>query len=208
MRTLRLNLTTLVSSITGRGSLASSDPEARIEEVARFLGAILEEGGLEAALIGGHAVNFWETPRFTEDFDFTVAANPEAIQHILERLKAAGWEIERHQDRGGPSGPDFIRMTNPQTRDMLDIQAAKTDYQNLVIRRAVREEGQPFPVATREDLVILKLIAWRSVDQQDVLRLGRRELNWDYIAHWCEIWGTTEKLAWLRRTLAEEPPTL
>ncbi|MCZ7578123.1 MAG: hypothetical protein M5U18_14115 [Dehalococcoidia bacterium] len=31
-------------------------------------------------------VNYWETPRFTEDFDFTVAANPSAIERIVERL--------------------------------------------------------------------------------------------------------------------------
>lgn len=172
--------------------------------MARFLGQVLDENGLDAALIGGHAVNFWETPRFTEDFDFTVAANPSAIQRIVERLQAEGWEIVHRQHPGGPSGPDFIRMQNPQTRDMLDIQAAKTDYQDLLIRRAVREPGQPFPVATREDLIVLKLVAWRPVDQQDVLRLGKRQIDWEYVAHWCEIWGVTDKLTWLQRTLAED----
>ena len=197
-------MTTLASSIAEHGSLASYDPDARLEEVARFLGQVLDENALDAALIGGHAVNFWETPRFTEDFDFTVAANPSAIQRIVERLQAEGWEIEHRQHPGGPSGPDFIRMQNPQTRDMLDIQAAKTDYQNLLIRRAVREPGQPFPVATREDLIVLKLIAWRPIDQQDVLRLGKRQIDWEYVAYWCEIWGVTDKLTWLQRTLTED----
>ncbi|HMO53635.1 MAG TPA: nucleotidyl transferase AbiEii/AbiGii toxin family protein [Tepidiformaceae bacterium] len=186
----------------------SSNPEQRLEEVAKALGALLRDADLDAALIGGHAVNFWDRPRFTEDFDFTVAADPPAIRRLVEALHAEGWTIVREQDGGGASGPDFLRLTNQVTGDFIDIQAAKTQYQDLVIQRAYRGPNAPFPVATPEDLIVLKLLAWRTVDQQDVLRLAAGEIDWDYVTHWCEVWQLSEKLGWLRRMIATESSLL
>lgn len=180
----------------------------RLEEVARFLGKSLEEAGLAAALIGGHAVNYWDTPRFTEDFDFTVAADSGGMEHLIKQLEGAGWVIEIDQNRAASSGPDFVRMRNPLTRDMLDIQAAKTPYQELVVQRAVREPGDAFAVATREDLIVLKLIAWRMIDQQDVLRLSQYNIDWEYVEHWCEVWEVTDRLENLRRAITEDQQSL
>jgi hypothetical protein len=184
--------------------LDSSNPEQRLEEVAKALGNLLRDAGLDAALIGGHAVNFWDRPRFTEDFDFTVAANPPAIRRLVNALLEKGWEIAREQDRGGASGPDFLRLTSPATGDFIDIQTAKTEYQDLVIERAYRGPNAPFPVATPEDLIVLKLLAWRSVDQQDAVRLGMGEIDWDYVTHWCEIWEVADRLDRLRGITGEE----
>lgn len=191
---------------TARGSLDSSrSPSQRLVDTADLLGKILDSAGLKAALIGGHAVNFWERPRFTDDFDFTVAADGSAVAAVVSALLASGFRITRNQAEKAPSGPDFVQLKNAETGDVVEFQTAKTEYQNLVIERAVKiEPSQPFAVATREDLIVLKLIANRPVDQQDVLRLGRfAGLDWDYVAEWAAIWSVTDKLARLRELLAE-----
>ena len=81
----------------------------------------------------------------------------------------------------------------------FDIQTAKTDYQMLVLERAVRSEPEGVLVATPEDLLILKLIANRSKDRGDLLNLvARNGLDWQYIDQWAEIWDVTERLRAIR----------
>ena len=45
------------------------------EQITRLLD-LLDEAGVEYAVIGGHAVNAWLEPRFTADVDVTVHAPP------------------------------------------------------------------------------------------------------------------------------------
>jgi hypothetical protein len=191
---------------SGRSALVSTDPEQRIAEVASALGAIFDRAGLRVALIGGHAVNFWQRPRYTDDFDFTVAANAEAVEAAVSRLMADGFEITRDQAPDAASGPDFVQLKNPITGDIVELQTAKTPYQELVIERAVkREPTQPLAVATPEDLIVLKLIAHRSVDQRDVIRLGSLpSLDWGYIAYWAEVWGVADRCEELRAALTHD----
>jgi hypothetical protein len=52
---------------------------------------------------------------------------------------------------------------------------------------------------------VLKLIANRPIDQQDVLRLAAHDdIDWDYVAKWCTEWRVADNLAGLRRIM----PTL
>jgi hypothetical protein len=130
----------------------SSNRDEHLAEVARFLGRLLGSSHLEAALIGGHAVNFWERPRFTDDFDFTVTADAAAVRRVVDGLLGAGFRITRNQAEKAPPGPDFVQLKNARTGDTVQLQTAKTDYQEGLIRRAVRKEpSQPWqspPVRT------------------------------------------------------------
>jgi hypothetical protein len=61
------------------------------------------------ALIGGHAVNMWVTPRYTHDFDVTIAADLPSLLRIETRLRDEGFaKTDEHSGRL-PSGPDFHR---------------------------------------------------------------------------------------------------
>lgn len=46
------------------------------------LAGILEEAGIEYALIGGHAVNAWVEPRFTADIDLTIEAGVAQMRQL------------------------------------------------------------------------------------------------------------------------------
>ena len=143
-------------------------------------------------------VNAWFVPRFTNDVDFLVVPSAQLISRFEEAASALGYDYERRQDEGGASGPDFLRMVDSQG-NAFDIQTAKTDYQMLVLERAVRSEPEGVLVATPEDLLILKLIANRSKDRGDLLNLvARNGLDWQYIDQWAEIWDVTERLRAIR----------
>jgi hypothetical protein len=189
----------------GPAHLASSNPDD-LKALLRRLSTIFEDAGLRVALIGGHAVNFWGRPRFTDDVDFTVSADAEAIRIVRAELEATGFLVTRNQDSGESSGPDFVQFKRRETGDIVELQIAKTPYQELVLKRAVLlDDTQPLPVATVEDLIILKLIANRSIDHEDVIRLGATpNLDWQYVEEWCAIWEVSERLEHLRDLLAHE----
>ncbi len=161
------------------------------------LGAVFQRAGLRHALIGGQAINVWIMPRETDDFDFVVAPDRAAIEAVEAELSALGLRHVRRQDGHGPSGPDFVQLKNITMNLAVDIQVAKTDYQSLVIDRAVPGELSGLNVATPEDLIILKLLAMRHQDQRDIallIDLRGETLDWAYIEHWAEVWDVTEAL--------------
>ena len=65
--------------------------EAPIEDLAR----LFEEVGVPFALIGGHAVNHWLTPRLTGDIDLTMELGTEKMVELRRLLKehAEQWGV-------------------------------------------------------------------------------------------------------------------
>ena len=176
------------------------EPENRIEPLAR----LFEAAGLGFVLIGGHAVNAWVPPRLTADVDFFAEASEIGMRTVEAALEALGFRYERLQPGDDDSGPDFVRMIGASGFSPIDIQTAKTEYQVGVIQRAITAEPGDVPVASPEDLIVLKLIASRSKDRVDLDNLARLPLlDWAYIEQWAETWQVTDRLAKLRASLDE-----
>jgi hypothetical protein len=166
------------------------------------VGAAADEAGLATALIGGAAVNAFEDPRFTKDLDLTVQADARAVSRFVASLERNGFEVLRRQDEGSSSGPDFVQLIRPGTPDMIDIITAKTEYQQLVIERAIRAPGQSLPIATPEDLIVLKLIANRPIDHTDTFLLARdNPIDWSYVEQWAKTWDVVPHLEALQAAL-------
>ncbi len=163
-------------------------------EIARALA----RARLPHALIGGHAVNAWAEPRFTADIDLTVVAQAEAIARFRVELEAIGYRVTGEVGRELPSGPDFVRFARAAEDPPLDVQVAKTRFQEEVVRRA-RVAGDGLCIATAEDLVVLKLIANRVKDQLDLHNLLALDaLDWAYVDKWAVEWGVADRLERLR----------
>ena len=161
------------------------------------LARILEAAQIEYALIGGHAVNAWIEPRFTADIDVTVEAGVEKVRRLSTVLAEAGYRIvAQHGDE--PSGPDFVRFRSNDEHVTFEFQAAKTELQRELIRRAqTRLRG--LRVATAEDLILLKLIANRPKDRLDMIGLCRLPVvDWEYVERWAEEWELAELLERIR----------
>ena len=195
------------SSMSGQGGsasiVASSSQAART--LLGLVGRVMTEGGLRGALIGGQAVNCWVEPRITLDVDVTVVSDGEIVRDVVARFLAEGFVIVMKQDEGSPSGPDFVRMRHAETSVELDMMVAKTDFETTVIGRAVNAPGLPLPVATVEDLLVLKLLASRNKDWKDLYDLGKLpDVDWAYVARWCEAWEITDRLVNLRAELERD----
>ena len=163
--------------------------------VARLLASI----GVDYAVIGAHAVNCWLEPRLTADIDLTVAADRAQLDSLRARLSSEGFRVAREHGADAPSGPDFVRFVSADGETVIEVQAAKTDYQREVIRRAVGT-AEGLRVATVEDLIVLKLIADRTKDRVDLEGLiGLGSLDWTYVEKWASTWGVLDRLHSKRR---------
>lgn len=167
------------------------------DPIAALLG-LLDEAGVEYAVIGGHAVNAWLEPRFTADLDVTVHAPAAGMASLRGLLEARGYRVTREHGTDLASGSDFVRFVSDGTGITLEVQSAKTEFQREVVRRAGAVVGAP-RIATPEDLIVLKLIASRPKDQIDLLGLVQLDgLDWAYVERWAAAWDVEDRLRALR----------
>jgi hypothetical protein len=182
--------------------LVNSDftsPEKTVTADQASLAVLLERAAVAYAVIGGHAVNAWLEPRATMDVDVTVYADAAGQQRLRSVLIEAGCTMTHEHGAALPSGPDFVRFASADRRLVVEIQAAKTDFQRELVDRAIKGEDG-LRVATPEDLIVLKLLAYRPKDRIDLEGLLRLpNLDWTYVEKWTDEWKVRERLDKLRR---------
>jgi hypothetical protein len=162
-----------------------------LDRVAR----LLARADVAYAVIGAHAVNAWLEPRLTADLDLTVEAGRDPMARLRRLMHAEGYRVSREHGADLPSGPDFVRFTSADGALMLELQAAKTEFQRELIRRAVGR----LRIATVEDLIVMKLIANRPKDRADLDGLVRLEgIDWSYVERWAAEWEVVELLRRVR----------
>ncbi|MBI5365423.1 MAG: nucleotidyl transferase AbiEii/AbiGii toxin family protein [Planctomycetes bacterium] len=143
---------------------------------------VLPAHGIRFVLIGGMAVATWVEPRLTRDVDIVVLVrkreSPRLKQALLEiGARVTALEMRLLFDRR------FVRLKAGESQ--LDVHVASSALDHAALARAARVEyqGRTLLVATPEDLVLYKLVAWRPHDQVDVGRLlhETRDLDLAYI---------------------------
>ena len=126
-----------------------------------------------AMLIGGIAVIARGVPRTTRDIDVTFDMGIVSVEQLAGELARAGFE-QRIAD-----AVDFARESNVllmrHEASSIDLDVSlgglPLEREALAAAELLRIQGVTLPVAQAEDLVILKAIAWRPQDQQDIERL-------------------------------------
>lgn len=142
---------------------------ATLQAIAR----VLERHPGRGMVIGGIAVIARGARRLTRDVDVSLAGHGG---------KAADWVRELHRDGIEPRVSDAVAfaaesqvllMRHAATGVDVDVSFATLPFEMEAIARASIESIGPtrLPIASAEDLVIYKSLAWRPQDQQDVERL-------------------------------------
>lgn len=149
-------------------STAASDPR----NVAAFLAACaaaFDELGVRWYLFGAQAAFFYGASRLTVDVDITVALESCSPAELVTALL-------RHGIRPRVDDPDFTARTrvlpviHTVSRIAGDIVLAGPGLEERFLDRAeVRDVlGVRVPVATAEDLIVMKILAGRPKDMEDV----------------------------------------
>ena len=145
-------------------------PEA-VARLARFASDLAKPW----ALIGGVAVIARVFVRATKDVDFLVSCPASDARSLLEVAgrHGYGWDeadVQDFLDAG------LLRMWGPPSRGEglgLDVLLTASALDEATVRRAtpVVVLGTEVPVATAEDLLLMKLEANRPVDLDDVIAI-------------------------------------
>jgi len=147
----------------------------------------LERAGIDAAAYGGQVANLYRRDlRLTGDYDFLVRS----FDGLRDALKASDFHIEI----GEHESQDTWLIRAEKDGVGYDFCLAETAVQTAALDRA-KDNGQ---LVTAEDIVILKLIAYRpDKDRPDLDNIAKSgvELDLEYIKDWCvaidEYFSTT-----------------
>lgn len=147
--------------------------------------SFLQAKGVPYALIGGLAVSLRGQPRMTADVDLVIAVDIEQARALADSLPSSSFR---------PLFDDFIEVLETAfllplrhrvTNVKVDIAIGLSGFERQAVARAeiLQLAGTPVSVATAEDLLIMKVLAGRPQDEQDlyglVLAQGNR-LDWEY----------------------------
>jgi hypothetical protein len=144
-------------------------------ELLADLAAALSGLGVEWYLFGAQAAARYGSPRATADVDATVRLGERDDQALVEALTSAGFELRTGDD-------DFIARTRVvpvvhlATKVPADLVIAGAGLEDLFFERARVESflGLDVPVAAAEDIVVMKVLAGRPKDIEDVESLWPR----------------------------------
>jgi hypothetical protein len=151
---------------------------------AKSLQDFIEQAGWPFYFIGGIAVQVWGEPRLTQDIDLTV----------LTDLRNEPGYIAAFLERYAPkfSDADQFALTNrvlPMFTDSgigIDVTLGGLSDTSEALRRSSYQQFTPeirLRICSADDLVIMKTVAARSRDWNDIesVIIKQDELDWQYI---------------------------
>lgn len=137
-------------------------------------------------IIGGIALIRWGTPRFTRDVDIALLTGFGQEDEFTVPLLNSGYR-GRVADAAAFARRNRVLLLNAPNGISIDISLAALPFEEQAIRRASLfefAEGCSLRTCSAEDLVVLKLFAYRPrdlADVQSVVDLHGSSLAWDYI---------------------------
>jgi hypothetical protein len=145
----------------------------------------LESERIAYALVGGMAVSLRGQPRVTADVDMVIAVEIDRALALVERLGQSKFRPLFDGIEEVVARAFILPLRHRSTHVKLDLAIGLSGFERQAIARAqsVEVAGSPISVATIEDLLIMKVLAGRPQDEQDIAGLvsaqGER-LDWDY----------------------------
>jgi hypothetical protein len=191
--------------------MATHDPaelEDAFGEVLDDVLGLLARLDIPHMLIGGLAVAVRAEPRATKDIDFLVGVGRDEAQELVAEMARLEFRSIVHGTAGPGAVIRFVRTGDDGIDRWVDVLCAGTPFEQLALARAPRERllKRTLPVATVEDLVILKLLAGRPQDWADVdvlLREHAGRLDDHYLDATARDWEIEDLLMRARRTATD-----
>ena len=179
-------------------------------ELLSRLGDALDRAAIPYMVIGGQAVIVRGDPRLTRDIDVTVGVGTEAIPRLLLLLADLGLAPLPEDPAAFARQTMVIPAADPASGVRVDLILSWTSFEAEAIGRAtpVTVDGSTYRVASAADLVVLKIIAGRPRDLDDVRGILVRdpEIDVALIERWLQafresIESDTDPVVAFRRIL-------
>ena len=139
----------------------------------RGLAETLASLKIDYALVGGVAVALMARPRFTADVDAVLLDVDDRLEWLIHKMSEAGYAA-RAQDQ-----LDFARRNRVLTlRDSFEVNVdlmlglLPFDVELVARGEKVLLEGTEIVVANPQFLLVMKAVAWRPKDLDDLVELA------------------------------------
>lgn len=132
-------------------------------------------------LFGAQAALLYGAARLTADVDVTVLFGDRETAELVRALKKAGFQLRVRDIDSFVAKTRVLPFLHPRSSIPIDIVLAGPGLEEIFFRRRRRRsiEGVPIPVASPEDVVVMKVLAGRGKDEDDVIAIvaAQRKLN-------------------------------
>jgi predicted nucleotidyltransferase len=186
----------------GRTKRKSSQPEA--QELAPFSGPLqalqrlLEAFNDQGVIIGGVAASLLGTPRFTADVDAVVLLGLEDLQPFIDAASKEDLQPRTADPIRFARRTRMLLLRHPASGIDIDISLGVLPFEIEMIQRSrlVEVGSIRLRLPTPEDLIIMKAVAHRPKDLEDIqaVAASHPKLDKKRIQYWVEQFSTALEL--------------
>jgi predicted nucleotidyltransferase len=154
---------------------------------------LLTHFGEQGVIIGGVAASLLGTPRFTADVDVVLMLDMEDLPRLLEVVTRLGFELRI------PDAADFARknrmllLRHTDSAVDVDLSLGVLPFEMEMVERSQVVAIGPtrLRLPTAEDLIIMKAVAHRPKDLEDIraVAASHAALDKERIQFWVEQFG-------------------
>lgn len=164
------------------------------EGALRALARWLESEAVPYTVIGGLAVSLLGQPRVTQDIDVTVWLGERSLDSFVRSGEHHGFVPRILDAVGFAARARVVLLRHGESGISVDVSCGALPFEQEMIERAgpVEVGGLRVKVLTPEDLIVMKVVAQRAKDLNDVEALLRtyRDLDLKRIRYWTREFAT------------------
>lgn len=169
-----------MNSLNTEGSAQPVDN--RVSNALSQVTALLSALGIKYALIGGLGVAVRGNVRATSDVDILMSVPQLGLPRFLEAMSELGADVDITRSIRDWNDGGMLAIESAEGVQ-IDFLKPVVPAFHRIIERATTESfwGQDLQVADAEGLVLMKLLAFRPLDQEDIrgiLARAEPDLNW------------------------------
>lgn len=185
MNWIKSKLQKLSSCELGFVEHPKGDAVSKVRDAAVEIHEWLVAHNIQHFFIGGLAVQFWGRPRATVDVDICAVIPPEAIDRAVELLLASF--RPRVPDPLNFAAQHGVLLLSASNDCGIDISLSGLWFDSEAVVRTSDLEvapGKRLPICSAEDLIVMKSVAGRARDEDDlkvIIQLERNRLDVELI---------------------------
>ncbi len=167
--------------------------DGRLISAIRELEAVFQELKVNAVFIGGVAVSLLATPRATEDVDALIVYDVEDRHILLKGLRERGFRTPLANMDDFVIQTRLVTAVHEATGTVVDIMLGCMPFEEQIVARSSVSSRAELEIRlpTPEDLIVLKALASRPKDLEDIRNIGLvyGKMDRGHIQYWLEQYG-------------------